>query len=107
MKTAISVALNFPSMTDTSHTLVQTGHSKTRRIADLYVYDMEDGMRMNLTESIDAPVGDTAVADHQQGAGAPSVVWTKDNYLYFQLSTMGDIQLYFASLEGEAIPGNT
>ena len=70
----------------------------------LYVYDTEDGMRMNLTESIDAPVGDAAVADHQQGAGAPSAVWTKDNYLYFQLSTMGDIRLYFASLEGELYP---
>ena len=72
--------------------------------SNLYVYDTEDGMRMNLTESIDAPVGDAAVADHQQGAGAPSVVWTKDNYLYFQLSTMGDVRLYFASLEGELYP---
>lgn len=72
--------------------------------SSLYVYDMEDGMRMNLTESIDAPVGDAAVADHQQGGGAPSVVWTKDNYLYLQLSTMGDIRLYFASLEGELYP---
>lgn len=72
--------------------------------SSLYVYDTEDGMRMNLTESIDAPVGDAAVADHQQGADAPSAVWTKDNYLYFQLSTMGDIRLYFASLEGELYP---
>ena len=72
--------------------------------SSLYVYDTEDGMRMNLTESLDAPVGDASVADHQQGAGAPSAVWTKDNYLYFQLSTMGDIRLYFASLEGELYP---
>jgi dipeptidyl aminopeptidase/acylaminoacyl peptidase len=72
--------------------------------SNVYVYDTEDGLRMNLTESIDAPVGDAAVADHQQGSGAPSVVWTKDNYLYFQLTTMGDIQLYFASLEGELYP---
>ena len=56
---------------------------------------------MNLTESIDAPVGDYVVADHQQGAGAPAAVWTKDNQLYFQLSTMGDVRLYFASLEGK------
>ncbi|MEK5071497.1 S9 family peptidase [Sporosarcina sp. FSL K6-1508] len=72
--------------------------------SNLYVYDTQDGTRMNLTEGIDAPVGDSAVADHLQGSGAPSVVWTKDNYLYFQLSTMGDIRLYFASLEGALYP---
>ena len=44
---------------------------------------------MNLTESIDAPVGDYAVADHQQGASAPAAVWTKDNQLYFQLIDNG------------------
>ncbi len=82
----------------------QTYYNATQN--NLYVYDTQDGMRMNLTESIDAPVGDSAVADHQQGASAPSVVWTKDNYLYFQLSTMGDIQLYFASLEGELYPAS-
>ena len=75
--------------------------------SDLYVYDTDDGTRMNLTESLDAPVGDAAVADHQQGSGAPAVVWTKHNQLYFQLSTMGDIRLYFASLEGELYPATT
>ena len=74
--------------------------------AKLYVYDTEEGMRMNLTESIDAPVGDYVVADHQQGAGAPAVVWTKDNHLYFQLSTMGDVRLYFASLDGAVYPAS-
>ena len=72
--------------------------------ASVFVYDMEDGMRMNLTESLDAPVGDAVVADHQQGADAPGVVWTKHNQLYFQLSTMGDVRLYFATLEGELYP---
>ncbi|MBE1554998.1 S9 family peptidase [Sporosarcina limicola] len=72
--------------------------------SDLYIFDTEDSTRMNLTESLDAPLGDNVVADHQQGAGAPSVVWTRDNYLYFQVSTMGDVRLYFATLEGELYP---
>jgi len=72
----------------------------------LYIYDSEDGTRLPLTDSLDAPVGDYAAADHQQGANAPSVVWTKDNHLYFLVSTMGDIRLYFASLEGEVYPAS-
>jgi dipeptidyl aminopeptidase/acylaminoacyl peptidase len=71
---------------------------------ELYVYDIESESRQVLTEGIDAPVGDYVVADHQQGANATSVVWTKDNHLYFQVSTMGDVRLYAASLEGEMYP---
>ena len=74
--------------------------------SNLYVYDTRRGNRINITESVDAPVGDYSVADHQQGAGAPSVVWTKDNDLYFQLSSMGDVRLYFATLEGELYPAS-
>ncbi|WP_339251394.1 S9 family peptidase [Sporosarcina sp. FSL W8-0480] len=70
----------------------------------LFVYDTRRGNTINITESIDAPVGDYTVADHQQSASAPSVVWTKDNDLYFQLSTMGDVRLYFGTLEGELYP---
>lgn len=73
---------------------------------NLYVYDTRRGNRINITESVDAPVGDYTVADHQQGASAPSVVWTKDNHLYFQLSSMGDVRLYFATLEGELYPAS-
>ena len=74
--------------------------------AKLYVYDTKDGSNRCLTEGIDAPVGDYVAADHQQGAGAPAVVWTKDNHLYFQVSTMGDVRLYFASLDGEVYPAS-
>jgi dipeptidyl aminopeptidase/acylaminoacyl peptidase len=72
----------------------------------VYVYDIEEGIRMNLTESLDAPVGDYVVADHQQGVNAPAVSWTTHNQLYFQLSTMGDVRLYFATLEGELYPAS-
>ncbi|WP_075619869.1 S9 family peptidase [Paenisporosarcina indica] len=71
---------------------------------ELYVYDIEAGFRQILTEGLDAPVGDYVVADHQQGASAPDVVWTKDNHLYFQVSVMGDVRLYAASVEGEMYP---
>ncbi|MCM3711689.1 S9 family peptidase [Sporosarcina luteola] len=74
--------------------------------SNLYVYDTPRGNTINITESVDAPVGDYTVADHQQGASAPSVVWTKDNDLYFQLSAMGDVRLYFATLEGELYPAS-
>ena len=74
--------------------------------SNLFVFDTEDGTRMNLTDSIDAPVGDQSLADLQQGVSAPAVIWTKGNYLYFQLSTMGDVRLYFASLDGAVYPAS-
>ncbi|MFS0575554.1 S9 family peptidase [Sporosarcina sp. 179-K 3D1 HS] len=72
--------------------------------ACVYVYDTANGVCLNLTEGLGAPVGDAVVADHQQGAAVPGVVWTKDDHLYFQLSTMGDVLLYFASLDGALFP---
>jgi len=72
--------------------------------AEVYVYEVNTGFTQVLTEGIDAPVGDYSGGDVQQGASAPDVVWTKGNHLYFQLSSMGDVRLYFASLEGELFP---
>ncbi len=74
--------------------------------AKLFVYDTEELTTQCLTESIDAPVGDYGISDHQQGVSAPAVVWTEENHLYFQLSTMGDIRLYFASLDGAVYPAS-
>ncbi|MGE7932399.1 S9 family peptidase [Viridibacillus arvi] len=72
----------------------------------VYIYDTEEQNYRNLTEGFDAPIGDLAVADHQQGATAPTVVWTKANDLYFQVSTMGDIRLYYATLDGAIYPAS-
>ncbi|WP_313893060.1 S9 family peptidase [Psychrobacillus sp.] len=72
--------------------------------AELFVYEVGSGISQVLTEGMDAPVGDYSVADFQQGAAAPDVVWTDANHLYFQVSTMGDVRLYFATLEGELYP---
>lgn len=73
---------------------------------ELYVHTVSSGTSFCLTEGMDVPVGDYAVADHQQSANAPGVVWTKDNHLYFQVSAMGDVRLYFASLDGAVYPAS-
>lgn len=72
----------------------------------LYVYDTAEEHVICLTESIDSPVGDYGIADLQQGVSAPAAVWTEHNHLYFQLSTMGDVRLYFASLDGAVYPAS-
>lgn len=74
--------------------------------ANVYVYDTETAETVELTAGIDAPVGDYAVADVQQGVQVPAVVWTETNALYFQLSTMGDVRLYYATLDGAIYPAS-
>ena len=73
---------------------------------ELYVHSIASKTSICLTEGLDIPVGDYVVADHQQGANAPGAVWTKDDHLYFQVSTMGDVRLYFASLDGAVYPAS-
>ncbi len=83
------------------------GHSRAYQNAthsEVHIYNVESKTVQCLTEGIDAPIGDYVVADHQQGAEAPGVVWTKDGHLYFQISTEGDVRLYFASLDGAVYP---
>jgi dipeptidyl aminopeptidase/acylaminoacyl peptidase len=70
----------------------------------LYIYDTETKQIQKLTEMFDVPVGDYAVGDVQQGAFAPAVVWTENNDLYCQVSTEGDVRLYYATLEGALYP---
>ncbi|PIC81744.1 S9 family peptidase [Sporosarcina sp. P1] len=72
--------------------------------ADVFVYDRTNGQTMNLTAGIDAPIGDESISDHLQQAIAPGVVWTEDEQLYFQLSSMGEVRLYAATLDGAIYP---
>lgn len=74
--------------------------------SELYIYDTENQTTLNLTEGLDAPLGDAVVADTQQGPNPPDAVWTEGNYLYFQVTTMGDVRLYFADLEGSLYPAS-
>lgn len=72
---------------------------------ELYIADLLTNTRFCLTEGMDAPIGDYAISDYKK-AVAPAVVWTKDDHLYFQVSTMGDVRLYFASLDGMIFPAS-
>lgn len=72
----------------------------------VFIYDTETGVTTKLTESLDIPVGDYAVADVQQGVTTPTIVWTEQNDLYFQVSTMGDVRLYYATLDGAIYPAS-
>lgn len=72
---------------------------------ELYIADLLTNTRFCLTEGMDAPIGDYAISDYKSAA-APAVVWTKDDHLYFQVSTMGDVRLYFASLDGMIFPAS-
>lgn len=73
---------------------------------EVYVYELATQTTTTITQGIDAPAGDLVVADHQQAANAPAVVWTETNALYFQLSTMGDVRLYYATLDGAVYPAS-
>lgn len=74
--------------------------------ANLYIFDSATNITQNLTEGIDSPVGDYAVADIQQGVDAPSLCWTETNDLYFRLSSMGDVRLYYGTLDGAIYPAS-
>lgn len=72
----------------------------------LYIYDTQTKLTQKLTEAFDLPVGDYAVGDIQQNTQAPTAMWTENNDLYFQVSTQGDIRLYYATLEGALYPAS-
>jgi|GEM_PF-2004898 len=72
---------------------------------ELYIADLQTQTNSCLTEGLDVPVGDYAVSD-SQGTTAGKAIWTKDDHLYFQVSTMGDVRLYFASLDGMIFPAS-
>lgn len=72
---------------------------------ELFIADLQNQTNSCLTEGLDAPVGDCAISDSQNKTAAVPV-WTKDDHLYFQVSTMGDVRLYFASLDGMIFPAS-
>lgn len=71
---------------------------------EVYIYDVTQQSAWTLTAMMDLPVGDYAIGDVQQSVQAPSVVWTEGNDLYFQMSSMGDVRLYYATLSGAIYP---
>lgn len=81
------------------------GHNATAAHAKLFVADLQTDTLVCLTEELDAPIGDIAWSD-VHGTDTQAVVWTKHDHLYFQVSTMGDVRLYFASLDGMIFPAS-
>lgn len=72
----------------------------------LYVYDTEAEWTTNLTAALDMYVGDAAIGDVQQGVQTSAIRWTELNDLYCQVSTMGDIRLYYVTLDGAVYPAS-
>lgn len=68
----------------------------------VYVYDTELNITQNITEMLDAPVGNCI--NEQQGV--QKIAWTETDAFYFQLSVMGDVRLYYADLYGSILPAS-
>ncbi|MGR3763474.1 S9 family peptidase [Rossellomorea sp. NS-SX7] len=71
----------------------------------VYLYNMESGFTLPLTEAMDIPAGDYLNSDSIQGDSETGIVWSKDNEsLYFIASDRGNTILYYAHIEGAIYP---
>lgn len=86
-----------------------SGHNEAYKNATqpaLYVYDRDTNWTTNLTAALDLYVGDSAIADIQQHVQTSVIAWTETNDLYCQISTMGDVRLYYVTLDGAVYPAS-
>ncbi|MBL5767846.1 S9 family peptidase [Heyndrickxia sporothermodurans] len=71
----------------------------------VWIYDLQTKELNCFTSEIDAPVGDYAVGDFQQGAALPGVQWAEDNEsFYFVISDHGNTIIYYGNISGEIYP---
>ncbi|WP_175988294.1 S9 family peptidase [Bacillus sp. Marseille-Q1617] len=88
--------------------LAYIGHNREFENATqnkVYLYNMESGFSLPLTEAMDIPVGDYLNSDSIQGASHTGIVWSKDNEsLYFIASDRGNTILYYAHIDGAVYP---
>lgn len=71
----------------------------------VWIYDLQTKELNCFTSEIDAPVGDYAVGDFQQGAVLPGVQWAEDNEsFYFVISDHGNTIVYYGNISGEIYP---
>ncbi|MEK5522306.1 peptidase [Heyndrickxia sporothermodurans] len=71
----------------------------------VWIYDLQTKELNCFTSEIDAPVGDYAVGDFQQGAALPGVQWAEDNEsFYFVISDHGNTIVYYGNISGEIYP---
>ncbi|MER1985651.1 MAG: S9 family peptidase [Solibacillus sp.] len=89
--------------------IAYVGHDATYKNAtqnDLYVYDRETAWTNNVTIAMDMHIGDAVIGDVQQGTETPVIHWTELNDLYCQASVMGDVRLYYVTLDGAVYPAS-
>lgn len=82
------------------------GAFKNATQQQLYVYDVEENWTNNVTIAMDMYIGDAAVGDVQQCVETPVIRWTELNDLYCQASVMGDVRLYYVTLDGAVYPAS-
>lgn len=74
-------------------------------LSKIWVYDTEVKELTCLTEESELLIGDYVVADFQQGAVSPGVLWAEDNKsFYFLASDHGNTVVYYGNIEGEMYP---
>ncbi|MGG5252507.1 S9 family peptidase [Neobacillus sp. SM06] len=71
----------------------------------VWIYEVKTEQLHCFTSDLDAPVGDYVVADFQQGAALPGIVWAEDSQsFYFTVSDHGNTIVYYGNLSGEIYP---
>lgn len=89
--------------------IAYVGHDATFKNAtqqSLYVYDRVENWTNNLTLMMDMYIGDAAISDVQQAVKTSVVRWTELGDLYCQASVMGDVRLYYVTLDGAVYPAS-
>ncbi|WP_210364638.1 S9 family peptidase [Bacillus sp. REN3] len=85
-----------------------TGHERefeNATISKLWIKEMGTGYVQCMTENLDIYVGDAVVADFQQGADSPGLIWGEDSKSFYFLATdQGNTVIYFGNLSGEIYP---
>jgi len=74
--------------------------------SSLYVFDIGLHLLQNLTEMLDLYVGDALNPTYSEMYQTKQIQWTETNALYFLVSTMGDVRLYYADLDGSIFPAS-
>ena len=71
----------------------------------IWLYDLKEQTMQCATSDLDAPIGDYAIGDFQQGAETQVVQWAADNEsFYFLVTDQGSTAIYYGNVSGELYP---
>ncbi|PLR78897.1 peptidase [Bacillus sp. V3-13] len=74
-------------------------------LTKLWVYEIDSATLKCLTTEWNVQIGDTVVADFQQGAVTPGMLWADDNESFYFIATdHGNTVVYYGNLKGEIYP---